>query len=80
MFQKLCSSKSLKIRKFSEGIVGEDQGGEVGEVVCEEFGVDFGDAVIREEEGLEAVEDGEVCEGSDIVVCQVQRVVQVLFC
>lgn len=79
MFQKLCSRKSLKIREFSKGIVGEDQGGEVGEVGCEEFGVDFGDAVIREEEGLEAVEDGEVGEGSDVVVCQVQRVVQVLF-
>lgn len=80
MFQKLSSRKALKIRKFSKGIVGEDQGGEVGEVVCEEFGVDFGDAVIGEEESLEAVEDGEVCKGSDVVVCQVQRIVQVLFC
>jgi len=79
MLQHCSPSKSLQIRQFSDGIVGKDQSGEVGEIVCQEVGVDFADPVIAEEEGFETIEDWEVGEGSDVVVRQVQRVVQVLF-
>lgn len=78
MFQEPSPGKPLKIWEFGDSIVGEDQGRKIGEVACEEFWVDLGDAVIAEEESLKAVENWEVWEGSDVVVCQVQRIVQVL--
>lgn len=73
---KLC--QRVQIRQLGEVVGGESQHLEVGYGVCQ-CGLDRGDAVPGEEEGLEALGEGEVAELLDVVVGEVDCVLWLFF-
>lgn len=63
----------IQIRELGEVVGGEDQGCQVWQRGCE-GGLDGVEPVAREEEGAEAWGEGEVGEGGDVVVGEVDGV------
>ncbi|KAI4143271.1 MAG: hypothetical protein LQ340_007058, partial [Diploschistes diacapsis] len=66
-------AEGVEVRQLGEVVLGEDEGGEVREVGGE-GGLDGGQPVAGEEEGLEARREGEVGEGEDVIVGEVDGV------
>ena len=67
----------IQIRELGQAVLRQDQACEV-RYRGRERGLDAGDAVAREEEGVQAWGEGEVGEGRDVVVCEVDGIL-VLF-
>jgi len=67
----------VQVCQLGQVVLRQDQACEVRYRVRER-GLDAGDAVAREEEGVQAWGEGEVGEGGDVVVCEVDGIL-VLF-
>lgn len=66
----------LEIAELLDGIVGEDEGFQIGNEFVKRL--DAVDPVVRQQEVLQPRHPGEVAQYTQIVVCKVNRVVQVL--
>ena len=67
----------LKIAQVLDGVVCEDESGEVGggEV---KGGGNAADDIVREIQRAKSLQEGEVGQGEDLVICKIYRVVLVL--